>query len=297
MLGEEGRLDPPDRALPGHRLGAVLAELEARGLVRLGPGAARGSRSPRCWFSRSSVRTPRRRPIWSRAWRSDATTAGRPAAARSGASTSSRSSPWSSVGAGFVIAAEPTQLRFPGLGHRPMVRGIGRQKRWQGPAPWSPSWRGRPGGRPRCTTGWSTSCPRRAARYAPLGIEGFARVLRVPGRGHGSGVAHRPSCRPSSTSGRSSCTTRIPACWEAAPPERWWEARLEAVDAALRRIMGDDHPAAPETARAAELATTAARSARDRGPSVGGRPPRAGRARRAAPRPVVGHHRAARAPG
>jgi hypothetical protein len=53
----------------------------------------------------------------------------------------------------------------------------------------------------------------------------------------------------------------IPACWQVAPPETWWEARVEAVDAALRNLLGDDHPDAPETARAAELALAAARTA------------------------------------
>ena len=83
-----------------------------------------GSRSPPCWLSRSSVRTPRRSPIWSCTWRSEPMhrRAGRRPPGRA-ASTRSCSSPWSSVGAGFVIAAE----RTPAIRRRP--RGAARALR------------------------------------------------------------------------------------------------------------------------------------------------------------------------
>ena len=51
----------------------------------------------------------------------------------------------------------------------------------------------------------------------------------------------------------------IPAAWAAASPEQLIAARLEAADAALRRIIGDDVDGA-EMARAAELAEVAARA-------------------------------------
>ena len=47
VLGEERRGDPPVGGLLGDGLGPVLAELDPRRVVRLGPGAARGSRSRR----------------------------------------------------------------------------------------------------------------------------------------------------------------------------------------------------------------------------------------------------------
>ena len=106
--------------------------------------------------------------------------------------------------------------------------------------------------------------PEAAARYAPLGIEGFSGYFGS--RAAAMGAVSAPTVVSTFFNFRPELVhDAIPACWEAAPPERWWDARLEAVDAALRRIMGDDHPAAPETARAAELATTAARSARTEG--------------------------------
>ncbi|MGQ0832541.1 MAG: SCO6745 family protein [Microthrixaceae bacterium] len=49
----------------------------------------------------------------------------------------------------------------------------------------------------------------------------------------------------------------IPAAWASAPPERIVAARLRAVDAALRRALGDVVDG-PDVARAAELARVAA---------------------------------------
>lgn len=51
----------------------------------------------------------------------------------------------------------------------------------------------------------------------------------------------------------------IPAAWDSASPQQLNAARLEAADAALRRIIGEDVDG-PEMARAAELAEVAARA-------------------------------------
>ncbi len=53
----------------------------------------------------------------------------------------------------------------------------------------------------------------------------------------------------------------IPGAWEIASPEAIVAARFEAVDAAFRRILGDEVVRSPEMARAAELARTAAEEA------------------------------------
>ncbi|QLH20710.1 hypothetical protein HYQ63_08885 [Streptomyces sp. Rer75] len=50
----------------------------------------------------------------------------------------------------------------------------------------------------------------------------------------------------------------LPRAWDLAPPERVVEARLTAVDRALRRILGDEAMGSPEVAEAAALARTAA---------------------------------------
>jgi hypothetical protein len=106
--------------------------------------------------------------------------------------------------------------------------------------------------------------PEATERYAALGIEGFAgyfgsRAAAMGAVSSATVVSTFFNFRPQLVA------AAVPACWEAAPPERWWDARLDAADAALRRLLGEDHPTAPETKRAAELATTAARSARTEG--------------------------------
>lgn len=50
----------------------------------------------------------------------------------------------------------------------------------------------------------------------------------------------------------------VPACWDAASPEDIYAARLRGVDAAYRRLLGDDALTAPEITEAAELTRTAA---------------------------------------
>ncbi|MFB9382260.1 hypothetical protein ACFFTK_03875 [Pseudonocardia petroleophila] len=53
----------------------------------------------------------------------------------------------------------------------------------------------------------------------------------------------------------------VPDVWAVAPPERYLEARLEAVDAALRRLVGPEVLAGPEVAEAASIARAAALAA------------------------------------
>lgn len=50
----------------------------------------------------------------------------------------------------------------------------------------------------------------------------------------------------------------VPACWEAASPEDVLAARYRGVDAAYRRLLGQEVLDSPEMAEAAELARTAA---------------------------------------
>jgi hypothetical protein len=57
----------------------------------------------------------------------------------------------------------------------------------------------------------------------------------------------------------------IPAAWSLATPEAILEARLTAVDAALRRVLGDAMVYGPEVREAAQLATIAAEACRPEG--------------------------------
>jgi hypothetical protein len=67
----------------------------------------------------------------------------------------------------------------------------------------------------------------------------------------------------------------IPRAWDIATPESLVAARLEAVDLAFRRVLGDEVVASPEMRRAAELARGLAELA---GTKVEGRPLCAGHA-------------------
>jgi hypothetical protein len=51
---------------------------------------------------------------------------------------------------------------------------------------------------------------------------------------------------------------RVPGVWADVSPAAALEARLAGVDAAVRRVLGDDWPASPEADEAADLAATAA---------------------------------------
>ncbi|MGZ4669028.1 MAG: SCO6745 family protein [Blastococcus sp.] len=53
---------------------------------------------------------------------------------------------------------------------------------------------------------------------------------------------------------------RVPSVWETTPPAAALAARLAGVDAAVRRVLGDDWIDSPEAAEAAELAGCAAAS-------------------------------------
>jgi hypothetical protein len=61
----------------------------------------------------------------------------------------------------------------------------------------------------------------------------------------------------------------VPEVWSIASPERMLEVRLAAVDAGLRRMLGDAVLAGPEVAEAAELARAAAEAAPVAGRSLG----------------------------
>lgn len=50
----------------------------------------------------------------------------------------------------------------------------------------------------------------------------------------------------------------VPACWDAASPADVVAARLRGIDAAWRRLLGDERVASPEVAEAAELVRRAA---------------------------------------
>ena len=74
----------------------------------------------------------------------------------------------------------------------------------------------------------------------------------------------------------------IPAAWEAATPAAFVAARFDAVDAAFRRLLGDEVLGSDDMRRAAELARTAAEEA---GRRVEGRPLAAAHADLAWPTP------------
>ncbi|WP_327152947.1 SCO6745 family protein [Streptomyces tubercidicus] len=57
----------------------------------------------------------------------------------------------------------------------------------------------------------------------------------------------------------------LPRAWDLASPERVTEARLTAVDRALRRVLGDEVVASPDVAEAAGLARAAAGACRPEG--------------------------------
>jgi hypothetical protein len=52
----------------------------------------------------------------------------------------------------------------------------------------------------------------------------------------------------------------VPEVWELAAPESALETRLAGVDAAVRRVLGEEWPDSPEAREAAELAVAAARA-------------------------------------
>ncbi|MEV5972375.1 hypothetical protein [Streptomyces sp. NPDC051921] len=85
------------------------------------------------------------------------------------------------------------------------------------------------------------SAMRLAARSAPLGAVGAGTVAATFYNYNHAFLARH-----------------LPAVWSAASPADVLDARLRAVDATLRRLLGDDAVASPEMAEAAELALRAA---------------------------------------
>jgi len=125
--------------------------------------------------------------------------------------------------------------------------------------------------------------PESAERYAALGYEGFggyfaSRAAAMGAVGAEVVVATFFNFRPSLVH------AAIPSAWASASPAAWVDARLEAVDAALRRCLGDDVVASGEVVRAAELAAVAADTAAD---LAAGRP--LALAHAAVPRPSEPH--------
>lgn len=76
----------------------------------------------------------------------------------------------------------------------------------------------------------------------------------------------------------------VPDAWAYATPEALLDARLSAMDGALRRVLGDEAVASPRVARAAELAAAAVA-----GCTMAGRP--MGAANQAIPEPGAPHLR------
>src|SRR5580700_7621555 len=76
----------------------------------------------------------------------------------------------------------------------------------------------------------------------------------------------------------------IPDAWGHATPTALLDARLAAMDAAMRRVLGDDVISSPSVSRAAELAAAAVRSC-----NMAGRP--MGAANQAVPEPDEPHLR------
>jgi hypothetical protein len=104
--------------------------------------------------------------------------------------------------------------------------------------------------------------PEAAERYAALGLDRTAGYFASRGAafgpvGPGPVVATFYNFKPGLVA------RVLPAAWSTATPEAVLAARLEAVDAALRRGLGDDVVDGPEMAEAAALARRAAEAATD----------------------------------
>ena len=125
--------------------------------------------------------------------------------------------------------------------------------------------------------------PEAFERYAALGVEGFggyfaSRAAAMGPVGPEVVIGTFFNFRPSVVH------DAIPSAWDAAPPSAWVEARLEAVDANLRRVVGDEVLSSPDVERAAALAGQAAEAAAARS---SGRP--LALAHAAVPRPDDAH--------
>jgi hypothetical protein len=101
--------------------------------------------------------------------------------------------------------------------------------------------------------------PEAAERYAALGIQGRAGYFASRSAAMGP-VSAEVVIATFFNFNPDLVRAAVPAAWRTTTPDKLLGARLEAVDAALRRILGDA-VGAPEMARAAALARTAADAA------------------------------------
>ena len=116
--------------------------------------------------------------------------------------------------------------------------------------------------------------PEAAEHYAAIGIDGRAGYFASRAAAMGAVTAEVVIATFFNFNPRL-VRAAIPGAWAKASTEKILEARLEAADAALRRALGD-RVDAPEMARAAALARTAAEAATE---EIEGRPLFAGHAR------------------
>src|SRR5437588_6928552 len=116
--------------------------------------------------------------------------------------------------------------------------------------------------------------PEATERYAALGIDGRAGYFASRAAAMGP-VSAEVVIATFFNFNPELVRAGIPAAWQATTTDKVLAARLEAADAALRRALGDAVDA-PEMARAAALARTAAEAACER---VEGRPLFGGHAR------------------
>jgi hypothetical protein len=102
--------------------------------------------------------------------------------------------------------------------------------------------------------------PEAAESYARLGVEG--RSAYFPSRAAAMGAVSADVVVSTFFNFNPDLVhAAIPAAWEAATPGQWVEARLAAVDAAFRRLLGDTVVESEDMDRAAHLARVAANEA------------------------------------
>ena len=102
--------------------------------------------------------------------------------------------------------------------------------------------------------------PEAFSQYEALGVPGFggyfpSRAAAMGAVGPEVVVATFFNFRPSVVH------DAIPSAWDSAPPSAWLSARLAGIDAALRRVMGEDVLSSADVVRAAALAGEAASAA------------------------------------
>lgn len=127
--------------------------------------------------------------------------------------------------------------------------------------------------------------PEAAARYAGLGVEGFGGYFASRAAAMGA-VSAEVVVATFFNFNPVVVHAAIPSSWSAAPPDRWLDARLAGIDAALRRSLGDDVVGSAEVAEAADLIRPAAEAVGDAAVAAG-RP--LALAHAAVPRPAEAH--------